>query len=105
MAFNFTDNTIATAKTPVIVDRAAMRGIFSGLGKKPKLPRLQPPERIRGNAFGEKGVNYTVIDKKGMANIVNHAEMKVLHELLAEIEGKTAEANSTTEAAIQSSTN
>jgi hypothetical protein len=98
------ESDIAT-KTLVTVDRLAIQELFKGLGKKPKLPRLQPPERIRGNAFGEKGVNYTVMDKKGMANIVNHAEMKVLHELLAEIEGKTVEVNSMNEAVAKSSTN
>jgi len=92
-------------KTSVTVDRKAMQDLFSGLGKKPKLPRLQPQERIRGNAFGETGVVYTIRDRKGIANIVNHAELKVLHELLAEIEGKTAEVNSTNETAVQSSTN
>jgi hypothetical protein len=103
MTFDIATKTITN--TPVAVDRNAMKELFTGLGRKPKLPRLQPPERIRGNAFGEKGVNYTIMDRKGMANIVNHAEMKVLHELLAEIEGKAAEVNPTTDAAVQSSTN
>ena len=102
MTFDIATKTITN--TPVAVDRNAMKELFTGLGRKPKLPRLQPPERIRGNAFGEKGVNYTIMDKKGMANIVNHAEMKVLHELLAEIEGKTAEVNNTTLTAIPSFT-
>jgi hypothetical protein len=107
MVSNVTTGAIsATMKNQAIVDRNAMDKLLKELGKKPKLPRLQPPERIRGNVFGETGVTYMVRDKKGMANIVNHAELKVLHELLAEIEGKTAEVNTTTQAATtQSSIN
>jgi len=107
MISNVTNNTTinTTTKTPVVVDRTAMQELFSGLGKKPKLPRLQPPERIKANIRGEAGVTYTIFDRKGMANIVNHAEMTVLHELLAEIEKKIAEVNAAAQVAPAFSTN
>ncbi len=81
--------------------RARMEKLFGQLNRKQaqKLPRLQPPERIKANVRGVDGVSYTVIDRHGEANILNHAEMTELHAIATEIT-KAANATSEQRAAI-----
>jgi len=84
-----TQENIAIQKPKPVVNRLEMEKLLGELGKRPKLPRLQPPERIKTNPRGEAGVSYTLFDRYGDARIVSHAEMTELHNILAELRNAT----------------
>lgn len=91
-------------RAPIVADREEMRRMLQkDLGNNPelKLPKPMPDNIIKANFHGA-GKLYQIRDKKGTTIFVNHAELKVLYELVEEIKKATSEANvSVQQAAIQ----
>jgi hypothetical protein len=88
-------------RAPIVADREEMRRMLQkDLGNNPelRLPKPMPDNIIKANFHGA-GKLYPIKGKNGDTIFVNHAELKVLHELVEEIKRATDGANASAQQA------